>query len=173
LTIGSIIRPIRRLKPGQILGCDYSAAKGIESKVDCFLFIGSGRFHPLGLLEKTKKPVLFLDAESGEMNDLSVGRGKLEIKRRLRIEKAMGLNTFGIFVSTKPGQTGTAEAGEIKKVLRKKGKNVVTIAADMLSREKIMGMGLEVLVNTACPRINDDQEMLGLIVLNPGDVRDL
>ncbi|HVO77563.1 MAG TPA: diphthamide synthesis protein, partial [Methanomassiliicoccales archaeon] len=36
----------RRVKhPGQILGCNVSAAKHIESKVDAFLYIGSGDFH--------------------------------------------------------------------------------------------------------------------------------
>ena len=42
---------------GQILGCDVSAAKKIEKKSDAFLYIGDGRFHPLGIALKTDKKV--------------------------------------------------------------------------------------------------------------------
>ncbi|MEM4266943.1 MAG: diphthamide synthesis protein, partial [Candidatus Nanoarchaeia archaeon] len=34
---------------GQILGCNFKNAEKIKNKVDCFLFIGSGDFHPLEL----------------------------------------------------------------------------------------------------------------------------
>jgi 2-(3-amino-3-carboxypropyl)histidine synthase len=162
-----------RLRPGQILGCDYSAAKSIESAVDCFLFIGSGRFHPLGLVQRTSRPVLFLDAESGKMSDISGERDKMEVKRRLRIEKARGLSRFGIFVSTKPGQRNIQRASKLKKALEKKGKKVVVITASMLTPEKISGMGFEVLVNTACPRIFEDQQLFRLVVLNPEDAEQI
>src|SRR3989344_1588884 len=42
---------------GQILGCDVSAAIKIQDKVDAFLYIGSGRFHPIGVALKTNKDV--------------------------------------------------------------------------------------------------------------------
>ena len=42
---------------GQILGCDVNAAKKIKSKVDAFLYIGSGEFHPLGVALETNKKV--------------------------------------------------------------------------------------------------------------------
>jgi len=162
-----------RLRPGQILGCDYSAAKSIESAVDCFLFIGSGRFHPLGLVQRTSRPVLFLDTESGKMADISGERDNMEVKRRLRIEKARGLSKFGIFVSTKPGQRNIQKASKLKKALEKKGKKVVVITASMLTPEKISGMGFEVLVNTACPRIFEDQQLFRLVVLNPEDAEQI
>ncbi|MBI2076419.1 MAG: diphthamide synthesis protein, partial [Candidatus Aenigmarchaeota archaeon] len=39
---------------GQILGCWFANATKIEDMVDAFLFVGSGRFHPLGI--KTALP---------------------------------------------------------------------------------------------------------------------
>jgi len=159
-----------RLQPGQVLGCDYSSAKSIASKVECFLFIGSGRFHPLGLVDRTEKPVFFLDIEAKEMTEISTQKTKIEISRQLRIEKASGLKNFGIFVSTKPGQIDIEKANEIKKVLLRLGKTAFIITADMLTPEKIMGIPIQVLVNTACPRIYDDQAMFGVVMLNPADV---
>jgi len=47
--------------PGQILGCNVDAAKEIEGMVDCFLYVGAGKFHPLGVALKVKKPVFSLD----------------------------------------------------------------------------------------------------------------
>jgi 2-(3-amino-3-carboxypropyl)histidine synthase len=162
-----------RLKDGQVLGCDASSAKKIEAKVECFLFIGSGSFHPLGLLKEIRKPVFFLDIEGGRMRDISGEREKAEIKRRMRIEKARGLSRFAVFVSTKPGQVNVKKAIEIRRSLSRKGKDSFIISAGTLSPEKIMGMGIDILVNTACPRIYDDQELFGLVILNPDDVREL
>ena len=31
---------------GQILGCDVSGAEKIKNKIDAFLYIGTGHFHP-------------------------------------------------------------------------------------------------------------------------------
>lgn len=162
-----------KLLEGQILGCDYSAAKSISSKVDCFLFIGSGRFHPLGLVGKTDKPVFFLGVENKTLENLSKEKGKLEVKLQLRIEKARSKSNFGIFVSTKPGQIDMKKAVEIKEILQRKGKKACIITADMLTPDKIMGMGIEVMVNTACPRIYDDQPLFGIVILNPEDADSL
>jgi 2-(3-amino-3-carboxypropyl)histidine synthase len=49
--------------PGQILGCNVDAAKKIEDKVDCFLYVGAGNFHPLGVAMNSEKPVFILDIE--------------------------------------------------------------------------------------------------------------
>ncbi|MGF3555245.1 MAG: diphthamide synthesis protein, partial [Thermoplasmatota archaeon] len=49
----------KRIKlPGQILGCNFSAATSVSKNVNIFLFIGSGNFHPLGLMLITKKKVI-------------------------------------------------------------------------------------------------------------------
>ena len=46
---------------GQILGCNFSVGAKMADSVDCFLFIGSGTFHPVGLLMSTRKPVIAAD----------------------------------------------------------------------------------------------------------------
>ena len=53
---------------GQILGCNFTSATLIANNVDSFLFIGSGNFHPLGLMLSTKKPVVVCDFRFGLLN---------------------------------------------------------------------------------------------------------
>jgi len=159
-----------RMKDGQVTGCDYSSARSIEKQVECFLIIGSGLFHPLGLASATDKPVLFLDVESGRIDDMHGEKAKLETKRMLRVEKARSLGRFAVFLSTKPGQMDVEAAKKAKESLMRKGKEAVVVSADALAPEKIMGMGFDALVNTACPRILNDNELFRLLILEAEDV---
>ena len=43
---------------GQVLGCDASSARKIKDKVDAFLYVGSGEFHPIEIAVETGKDVL-------------------------------------------------------------------------------------------------------------------
>jgi len=159
-----------RLKNGQVLGCDYSSAKSVENKVDCFLFIGSGRFHPLGLQERVNKPVLFLDLERKTLTNFFRERERMEILRRMRVQKAREFRNFGIIVSTKPGQMNLKTAERVKRKLRSLGKNACVLVADQLTPEKLIGLKVDVLVNTACPRIREDFEQFGKVILDPEDI---
>jgi len=156
-----------------ILGCDVSNAKKFEKMVECYLFIGSGRFHPLGLQEKTEKPVLFLDIEKRTLEDLSKEKPKMEIKRRMRIEKAKYAKSFGIMVSTKPGQLRMKHAEEIKRKLEKSGKKAYILAADQFTPEKLLGLKIDVLIDTACPRLAEDSEQFKNMILDYEEVGEL
>lgn len=159
-----------RLKNGQILGCDHSSAKLLEGKVDCFLFIGSGRFHPLGLQEMVDKPVLFLDLEKKNLTNFLREKERMETLRIMRVQKAKDLRNFGIVVSTKPGQVNMEAAEGIKKKLKSAGKGVYILVADQLTPEKLIGLKIDVLVNTACPRMREDFEQFGKVILDPRDI---
>jgi 2-(3-amino-3-carboxypropyl)histidine synthase len=149
-------RPDHAKYPGQILGCDHSAALSMEDKVECFLYIGSGLFHPLGLAEKTEKPVLFLDIESSELKDLSEERTKRQKIRAANLAKASMSENFGILVSTKPGQMNMKNAEKAKKALEAKEKRAWILAADLITPEKLLGLKIDCLVNCACPRMTED-----------------
>ena len=56
--------------PGQILGCDQSAARKISALVDAFLYVGDGRFHPIGVQLKTGKNVFIFNPISNEFKKL-------------------------------------------------------------------------------------------------------
>ena len=160
-------QPSAAMHPGQILGCDHSAALSIEDKVECFLFMGSGLFHPLGLAEKTEKPILFLDKESGELEDLSGERFKHQKIRAANLAKASLSNNFGILVSTKAGQMHIKQAEQAKKALEEKGKKAWILVADQVTPEKLLGLNLDCLVNCACPRITEDTSMFKKPIITP------
>jgi len=163
-------QPNRAKYPGQVLGCDFSAAEPFERLVDSFLFIGSGVFHPLGLAMKVGKPVLFLDIETRKLRDMGNEKRRQEIIHAAKVHKASESRNFGVLVSTKQGQMHAAEAEKSKKMLESKGKGACILVMDEISPNKLMGLQLDCLVNCACPRLSDDSAMFRKPIINPEDI---
>jgi len=156
----------KNLYPGQILGCNTGAAKAVETKVDCFLFIGSGKFHPIGVALATKKPVFVFDTEK---NRIEKAETEKFLKQRLAtIELARDAKAFGILVSTKPGQMNLKAAEEAKKRIEKTGRTAHILVMDEIKPEKIEYInGIEAYINTACPRIGiEDRTLFRKPILN-------
>jgi len=153
---------------GQLLGCDYSAA--IPCDVDAYLYIGSGIFHPLGIALKTDKPVLSLNLETEELEDMTERRDKLRKIKAYHIGVAQDADKFGILLTTKPGQMHLKQAEEIRKKLKSKGKKVYVLVMNQITPEKIMGIDVDVYVNCACPRMDEDFKLFKKPILNPEDV---
>jgi len=155
---------------GQVLGCDFSAAVPLESAVDCFLFMGSGTFHPVGLAMAVKKPVFFLDYETTNLIDIKNEKRNAEKMRMIQVAKASHAKRFGIIVSTKPGQLGIVKARAIKKKLEKKKLSAWILVANEFSPSQFEGLGIEALINTACPRIREDNRLFRKPIVNPEDI---
>jgi 2-(3-amino-3-carboxypropyl)histidine synthase len=154
---------------GQILGCDVSAAKSVENDVDTFLYIGSGKFHPLGLALQTKKPVFVLDTEKNEV--YKIDKKLFEKQRYAAIALAKDAKKFGILISTKPGQLNIKLAEKIKKDLESKGKKAYILVFNEIKPEKLEGMELDCYINTACPRITiENRTEFKKPILNPGEL---
>ena len=152
---------------GQVLGCDFSAA--LPLKVDAFLYIGSGRFHPLGLARAVEKPVFALDVETGELVDYAKERAAVLSRKLWAVAEAQEARRFGILLSSKPGQGSAAVAERCAKELRSAGKEAWVLVMDFLAPEKLLGLKLDALVNVACPRIDEDTAFR-LPVVNPSDL---
>ncbi len=161
------------LREGQVLGCDCSSALSVSGGADCFIYIGGGLFHAEALARSTGKPVFRVNPEDSSFTQIPYDAKKAEIRRLMRIEKARQKKRFAVFLCTKPGQRRAKEAFDTLKALRSSGRDTILITADMLTPEKITGMGIDVIVNTACPRIYDDQKAFGAIILQPGDAAEL
>ncbi len=147
------------VKQGQILGCDVSAATSIENKVDCFLYIGTGNFHPFGLLAKSDKPIYVLDPFTEKLREIpKEEKQKLVKKQILRLAQFKDCKTIGILVSTKPGQYQLqANPKEVKKKLEKQGKRVYIFIGDSITDSELQNyLNIDGWVNTACPRLADD-----------------
>ncbi len=141
--------------PGQVLGCDQSAAKDVEDDVDAFLYIGSGLFHPLGIARATDKPVYCLDVEKKGIYTIEDEKRKYDIRLALKQHKFDEAKTVGILATTKKGQMAK-DVFAIKDKIEKAGKKAYIVSMDYISPDKLLGMKFDVLVNTACPRIEED-----------------
>lgn len=149
---------IKATYPSQVLGCDVSAPLSQDSKVDCFLYIGTGEFHPLGLAIKTSKPVFVLNPFTKKLSQISEQEVKKFLaKKAARIYKAKQAKTYGILLSTKPGQYKPELADEIKAKLEKQNKKAFLFLMENISSQELMNFPqIEAWINTACPRIVDD-----------------
>lgn len=157
--------------PGQILGCDISSAKSIENQVDAFLFIGSGKFHPLGLALETEKPVYALDIEKNELINLNELKQKFLKQKYAAIALAKSAKKFGIFVSVKPGQLNLKLAEKIKRKLEEKNKKAYILIFNEIKPEKLEGLELDCYINTACPRIAiENRTDFKKPILNPDEI---
>jgi len=140
---------------GQVLGCDISKT---PPKADCIIYIGSGRFHPTKIALETRKPVLILNPISKTFEKLSAEEvSSWEQKRKARLKRAAGANTFGVLVSTKSGQFHIEEAWKLKEKLESAGKKAYVFAGNELSPANVLPFKVDCWVNTACPRIADDE----------------
>ncbi len=142
--------------PGQVLGCDQSAMKKIEKKVDGFLYIGDGLFHPIGVAIETDKKVLAFNPLNGEITDFEKEKELFVRKRYGAIARAKNAKSFGILISTKKGQFRKELALEAKKKIEKKGLKAFLFSMDFIKPEYLMGVKVDCYVNTACPRIIED-----------------
>ena len=156
---------------GQILGCNFTAGTTIADRVDCFLFIGSGNFHPVGLLLSSKKPVTAADpytnvVKKQELEDL---KDTILRQRYGAIANSKNAKRFGILVGTKRGQQRIKLADEIKELLDSFNKKSLIITLDQFSPISLQGFGdIDCFVSTACPRIAiDDYLQYKIPILTP------
>ena len=150
---------------GQLLGCDVGAAIKIHDKVDAFLYIGSGEFHPLGVAMNTKKEVFTFNPVSSVFSKLDEKDiEKYKKNKKANYVKFLSAENIGIMVTIKPGQYSYHKAKEIKKKLEEKGKKCFIFVFDTLDANEMQNFPfIDFWVNTACPRIADDRDKKNVI----------
>lgn len=155
------------VKGGQVLGCNTSSAEKINDKVEAFLFIGSGQFHPIAIALKTKKPVFCLNPFTKELKQIDKDEiEKYQKKQKASLTKFLSSNRIGILVSTKPGQYNMKKALELK---NKADKDYYIFQFDTLNPLELENFNfIECWVNTACPRIADEK----VNIINISDIPD-
>ncbi len=147
---------MRQKYEGQLLGCDQGGAEKIKDKVDAFLYIGTGVFHPLGIAISINKEVFCYDPLNAIMSKIDKDEvERYNNKRKGAYLKFLDSKEIGILVSLKPGQNNFKKAIELKKQL--KDKNCYIFAFDTLDFNQIENFPfVQCWVNTACNRILDD-----------------
>ena len=164
---------LHAIKPGQLLGCDPTAALSVAKEVNAILYIGTGEFHPGPVEVGTDKTVLKLNPFTKKITEVTgeeIRRHKL--KNLARIEKFKAAKTIGILVTTKLGQSEMqGPAQKIKEKLEKQGKQVFLFLGDTFNYKDLENFpNIEAWVNTACPRVTDDQELIGRPVVNVNEL---
>ncbi len=166
-SVGYVVELRRGVKmefDGQILGCNYSCLKDIES--DAILFIGDGTFHAVGAAIYAKKRVYAYNPLTNEMS--IIGFEDFLKKRYFAISKAKLCNSFGILVSKKPGQKRLRLALKLKKMAEEKGIRAEIILADEITSDLIENLNFCCYINTACPRVTyDDYKKFSKTIISP------
>jgi 2-(3-amino-3-carboxypropyl)histidine synthase len=146
---------------GQVLGCNAENAKKLKNKVDAFLYVGSGKFHPIQIQLETGKEVIIANPFTNEAKKLE----KQETERIKQQQQGayirfLSSKTIGILVSTKPGQKKLKKAFELKKQIEKnKDKKCYIFIADTIDYNELQNFPfIECWLSTACPRFADEKK---------------
>lgn len=156
-------QPFRTSIEGQMLGCDShkDSLKIDLSDIDGFVYIGDGYFHPNALLlaqeyEEQIKPVVILNVVQKIIEVID----RSHIEKYLKRKKAnlMRFHTskvIGVFVSTKWGQEYKKSALKLQEMHKDK-EFYFFIGDNFLDQEMENFPWIQCFVNTACPRIGQD-----------------
>lgn len=165
---------------GQLLGCDnYHNSLNLsreESKaVDCYLYVGDGKFHPLALVYAQKdmhemKEIVCNDPMQKKMSLMGTADiKKILMKYRASLMKFLTAKTVGVIVTIKPGQEQFRPSLVLEK--RYANKKFYYFIDNVVSFDQLENFNfIEVWVNTTCPRVGfDDQEKFVKGVINLND----
>lgn len=145
--------------PGQLLGCNFSAA---PADVDSILYVGSGNFHPMGVQLATKIPVIAADPFTGEARKVDVER--IMRQRYAVMAKAMDAKRWGIIIAMKSGQKRL----ELAKRIKATAGDAVLISIHEIAPDRLLSFKVDAYVSTACPRVAiDDAGRFNVPVLTP------
>lgn len=158
---------------GQILGCEYSAIRRVDEKVDLHILVAGGMFHYIGAILSTEKPVVKIDLyEDTVLYDPSLRETYLR-KRYYKIMKAMDARHYGIIIGSKTGQYRRWLVEKLMTLLEEKGKKTTMYVTPYLNKEVLLNIdnpSIDAFIITSCPRLPiDDLEDYYKPVLTPGE----
>lgn len=154
---------LRTTEVGQVLGCDAGAAHNISHKVDAFVFLGSGHFHPSQVSETGKKVYV---VDPYEKHIWIEPPNSLEDEMRAeyaRVLKHKDKKKWGIVTSSKKGQNYMQAVKIAREKLEKQGKEVYVFVEDRIFESDYKGYGIDIFVNCACPRMTKDWQDLAFV----------
>lgn len=144
---------------GQILGCNFEKALAIKDKIVAYLYIGSGPFHPIGLAYEAKIPVYVANPSTNDFGKIDEKEViAFEKRKRGLLLKYLHSRKVGMIVSVKPHQQKWHECFRWKKIIEDQGKEVFMFITNTLDKGSLENFNdIECWINTACPRIEDDE----------------
>lgn len=154
--------------PGQVLGCNFSAAHSVEADVDCFLVVSTGMFHAIGVQLSTSKDVFLLDLNDRKLRNIKGETDRFLRKRYAALYKARDAKKFCVVVDTKVGQYRKKLAEVVMKDVEKVGGEGVLLTTNEVNPMDYENMRCDAVIFTGCPRVPiDDQEKFRMPVMTP------
>ena len=134
--------------------------------MDEYLFIGTGQFHPLGIALATGKRVVVADPVTGEVSEIDTDP---MLRRRFgAITRAGEAKRFAVLVSKKPGQKRMELARRLMLLGDARGLEMFLVYLDNIEPDRLLNLGAEAAVSTACPRVAlDDAAKYRIPILTP------
>ncbi len=173
-------KPDRTHVQSQLLGCDvYHDSLQLSpqevEKVDAYLYIGDGKFHPLALVYLQKESPHFKEVVCNDPIRKSCSIVTLDdIKSILRrykgaLLKFLSAKAVGVIITVKPGQEQLKPSFFLEK--RFPDKKFYYFIDNNISFDQLENFNfIDVWINSACPRVGfDDQEQFQNGVLNLND----
>ncbi len=152
---------------GQALGCNYTPAETIAREVDAYLFLGTGRFHAIGLAFAVDRPVWTLDPLQHRLEP-PIDRSELVRRRLLLVAGCRSARRWGVLVSTFAGQNRSPMALSLVRKARARGLDAEVLVFGRLHPDDLVGRDFDAYVSTACPRIAlDDSGLYPRPILTP------
>jgi len=137
----------------QVLGC---SKPNFPKNTQAILLIGNGRFHATSLAFESKLPVYIL--EETQLTKISKEEiESLEKKQKSAYVKFLNAKEVGILISIKPGQQNLQKALNLKKKLKKQS---YLFISNNINTDEFENFGLDSWVNTACPRIDMNSNLV-------------
>ena len=143
--------------PGQVLGCNCTAAESISDECDCFLYLGEGDFHPIAASLGTEKTVYVLNPVTGETRSMDEQRDHIIRRRFGTIQSASKAEEFVVIVSSKKGQCRPETASDAERMIRSAGRRCTTVVLEEITPESLASYRADAYVCTACPRVATDE----------------
>jgi len=163
---------LRTTEPGQVLGCDAGAAHNIAEKVDAFVFLGSGHFHPSQVSETGKKVYVVDPYEEHIWIEPPNSLDDEMQAEYARVIKYKDEKKWGIVTSSKKGQNYRQMVQIAKEKLEAHGKDVYVFVEDRIFEPDYKGFGIDIFVNCACPRMTKDWQDLAFVSTDALDMLD-
>lgn len=163
----------REMENGQILGCDYSALVKADNIVDAHVLVAGGKFHYIGALLSSSKPVIKIDPYTDEVLYDKRARDIILKKRYYRIFRAMNADSFGLVIGSKTGQYRPWLITALKKTMERYSKSYRELIIASLSKNALLNIDtsdIDAYIVTSCPRLPiDDLNDFHKPVLTPGE----
>ncbi len=155
---------------GQVLGCNYSAK--VED-ADHHVYIGTGRFHPLGLSFSLDQDIFMYNPITRDHE--RIGKKEREDFLRQRfgaIAKLREADTVMLIRSRKPGQDREKIIEDLKSLGEDSTKKMMTFIFDDINPEAVDQFRWDCAVCTACPRIAlDDYNNFRTTIITPAEFK--